>query len=587
LTTFFASCLPRTSAFNDILKRSLIIIWRQGRLLLGRLGLRLQFATGLALLGLLDVVLLCHAALGACGTFQGALAVLGQSGEYLIYSDRELKPIPRLAESWEPNEDGSQWTFKIRQGVKFHNGKALTAEDVAATFNLHANPDTGGNALSAFRGVLSGGGAQATDESTVVFELDAPNGNFPFTTSSDNYNMIILPKGFDTTTWPKNFMGTGPWVLDKYTPNVGVTYAKNPDYWDQERQPLPDRHEITFYEDEEAGILGIQGDEVDLLAQFSPVNGEALLTDHVRIGDLVIGEGQLVHAPLTKVGEGQAHGPALGLVGKVAHPGPLLGVHGEPAGNVLQSEALHAGGIEEPPGVLRTAQNRGRRGGILPGLGVRLVLRQGHPLGLGEGDVAGVQVRQLADLARVHRAAFALLGRGSAGEPHEVVSDQLSAPFERVEQGERPVGSDQLEVGGAARGDELHHRLAVGDERDGEALFNGGIDHRQQLAGTTPVGRITEMSVGEMKRNSRGASDLDALLVGLQRPCPVVAVVWSEVAAMLGDHNGRERPGVAGYAGIHLHFLTVYLQFFPERWHFSYLQNLKNVVWVSCTCILS
>jgi peptide/nickel transport system substrate-binding protein len=210
---------------------------------------------------------------------QGALAVLGQSGEYLIYSDRELKPIPRLAESWEPNEDGSQWTFKIRQGVKFQNGKALTAEDVAATFNLHSNPDTGGNALSAFQGVLSAGAAQATDESTVVFELDAPNGNFPFSTSSDNYNMIILPKGFDTTTWPKNFMGTGPWKLDRYTPNVGVTYTKNPDYWDQERQPNADRNEITFYEDERAGILGMQGGEVDMLAQFSPVNGEALLTD--------------------------------------------------------------------------------------------------------------------------------------------------------------------------------------------------------------------------------------------------------------------------------------------------------------------
>ena len=55
---------------------------------------------------------------------QGALGTLGQSGEFLIYSDRELKPVPRLAESWKPNADGSQWTFKIRQGVKFQNGDA-------------------------------------------------------------------------------------------------------------------------------------------------------------------------------------------------------------------------------------------------------------------------------------------------------------------------------------------------------------------------------------------------------------------------------------------------------------------------------
>jgi len=209
----------------------------------------------------------------------GALATLAQSGEYLIFSDRELKPVPRLAESWKPNRDGSQWTFKLRRGVQFQNGKPMTAEDVAATFNLHADPDNGSNALSAFTGVLSKGGAQAVDETTVMFELDARNGNFPFYTSSDNYNMIILPKGFDPTSWVKNFQGTGPWKLEKHTPNRGVEYTRNPDYWDKSRQPLPDRNEITFYEREEAAVLGIQGDEVDLLVQISPVNGKPLLSD--------------------------------------------------------------------------------------------------------------------------------------------------------------------------------------------------------------------------------------------------------------------------------------------------------------------
>jgi peptide/nickel transport system substrate-binding protein len=227
---------------------------------------------------------------------QGALGTLGQSGEFLIYSDRDLTPVPRLAESWKPNADGSQWTFKIRQGVKFQNGKPMTTEDVAATFNLHADPDNGSNALSAFTGVLSKGGAQAVDDTTVVFELDAPNGNFPFTTSSDNYNLIILPKGFDPESWSKTFMGTGPWKLDKYSPNVGVTYTKNPDYWDKTRQPKPDRNEIKYYEAEDAAILGIQGGEVDLLAQFSAVNGKALLTDpNVKVIELRAAQHRQVH----------------------------------------------------------------------------------------------------------------------------------------------------------------------------------------------------------------------------------------------------------------------------------------------------
>jgi hypothetical protein len=58
-----------------------------------------------------------------------------------------------------------------------------------------------------------------------------------------------------------------------------------------------------------------------------------------------------------------------------------------------------------------------------------------------------MQVGQLGDLGGVEGAAFALLGRRSAGVPHEVVGDELSAPFERVEQGERPVRPDQREVG--------------------------------------------------------------------------------------------------------------------------------------------
>ena len=96
--------------------------------------------------------------------------MLGQTGEYLIWSDRELNPEPRLAESWKPNEDGSVWTFKLRQGVKFHDGKTMDAEDVASSFDRLADPDNGSNALSAFTGVLSKGGATAVDASTVEFQ---------------------------------------------------------------------------------------------------------------------------------------------------------------------------------------------------------------------------------------------------------------------------------------------------------------------------------------------------------------------------------------------------------------------------------
>jgi peptide/nickel transport system substrate-binding protein len=209
---------------------------------------------------------------------EGGLAVLGQSGEYLTWSDEKLELQPRLAESWEPNDDGSVWTFKIRQGVVFHDGAPMTAEDVAATMNKLADPDVGSNALSAFGGVLSTGAVEAIDDTTVQFTLDAPNGNFPYLVSSDNYNAIVLPADFDGG-WDKMFLGTGPWKLEKYTPEVGVTYVKNPDYWDPNRQPNADRSEVKFYPEEDARVLAIQGDEIDVLTNFSIAGGRALISD--------------------------------------------------------------------------------------------------------------------------------------------------------------------------------------------------------------------------------------------------------------------------------------------------------------------
>ncbi len=210
---------------------------------------------------------------------QAGLTVLGQTGEYLNWSDSELNLQPRLAESWEANEDGSVWTFAIRQGVKFHDGRPLTAEDVTTTFDRLADPAVGSNALSALQGVLSVGGAKAIDDHTVEFSLDAPNGNFPYTTSSDNYNAIILPKEDNPEDWPSTFIGTGPWKLNRTRPDEGFTLARNPEYWDPKRQPIAEEIDYRFYSSEQAQVLALQGNEVDVLVQFSVSGGKALLTN--------------------------------------------------------------------------------------------------------------------------------------------------------------------------------------------------------------------------------------------------------------------------------------------------------------------
>ena len=92
--------------------------------------------------------------------------------------------------------------------------------------------------------------------------------------SSDNYNAIIIPADYDGD-FEKSFIGTGPFKLEKYTPKVGASFVRNPDYWGD--KALPDRTEFTFYTDTPPMILALQGGQVDVIVQFVPSGAQALL----------------------------------------------------------------------------------------------------------------------------------------------------------------------------------------------------------------------------------------------------------------------------------------------------------------------
>jgi peptide/nickel transport system substrate-binding protein len=206
----------------------------------------------------------------------GGLLMLMQVGEFLAFDQPDLVLKPMLALSWKPNDDGTVWTFNLRPNVKFHNGHAFTADDVVATMDRLANPKNGSNALSAFKGVLSLGGTRKVDDLTVAFHLDAPNGNFPYIVSSDNYNAIILPADF-AGDFEKSFVGTGPFKLEKYTAKVGASFVRNPDYWGP--KALPARTEFTFYADQQPQVLALQGGQVDVISQISVQGAQGLLND--------------------------------------------------------------------------------------------------------------------------------------------------------------------------------------------------------------------------------------------------------------------------------------------------------------------
>ena len=184
-----------------------------------------------------------------------------------------------LATSWSANSTADVWTFKIRQGVKFHNGAPLTADDVVYSFKLYTGPRSA--ALSAFGGVVKPSGVVKVDDYTVAFHLEAPNGNFPYLVSSDNYNTIIIPNNYDPASWQSSFIGTGPFVLGSYTPKVGATFTRNESYWGT--KALPSQTQFTFYDTQPPSILALTGGTIDVLGQFSVIGGEALLGGNYNI----------------------------------------------------------------------------------------------------------------------------------------------------------------------------------------------------------------------------------------------------------------------------------------------------------------
>jgi peptide/nickel transport system substrate-binding protein len=204
----------------------------------------------------------------------GSYQLYFQAAEFLCVTQPDLTLKPVLAESWSHNDDGTVWTFKLRRGVKFHNGQEMNADDVVWTFDRLSDPGLASNALSVFKGLLSKGGTRKIDDYTVAFHLDSANGNFPYAVSIDNYNAVILPAGY-SGNYETEFMGTGPFRLANYVPRMGASFVRNPDYWGP--AALPDRIEFKFYSDSQPRIVALLSGEVDILDAIPVVLSPTLL----------------------------------------------------------------------------------------------------------------------------------------------------------------------------------------------------------------------------------------------------------------------------------------------------------------------
>jgi peptide/nickel transport system substrate-binding protein len=127
-------------------------------------------------------------------------------------------------------------------------------------------------------GVIAEGAVDTTDPNVAVFNLEGPNGNFPYLVSVFNAQTLITPVAFETgMTLDGAPNGTGPWMLSNYDPATGASFTRNESYWGG--PTLLDAQEAQFFNEVGPMVTAMQGGEVDALIQFSVLGGDVLLND--------------------------------------------------------------------------------------------------------------------------------------------------------------------------------------------------------------------------------------------------------------------------------------------------------------------
>ena len=208
---------------------------------------------------------------------QGALETGSIAGEHLIRTAPGLQLVAELATSWTPNNDASAWTVKLRSGVKFQTGQALTADDVVATYNRLVDPTSGSQAISAFKGALSPGGITKVDDTTVMFKLDNPTASFPYLLSSTTYQGIILPANYKLGTFTTTPQTTGAFKLTSYTPGVGAKYDRYDGWWGGHANL--DGVDVTYYTDAAAADAALIAGTIDLIGQIQLATDRSLFNN--------------------------------------------------------------------------------------------------------------------------------------------------------------------------------------------------------------------------------------------------------------------------------------------------------------------
>lgn len=178
----------------------------------------------------------------------------------LVENGPDNRPIPELAESYEASNGAKTWTFNLRKGVPFSNGKEFDADDAIYSINLHRG-ETKSGASATLKGVTD-----LKKLGKYQIEITLASGNADFPISLTDYHILMVPNGF--TDWAKP-IGTGAFKMGDFQPGIRIVLDKAGTYWKENRGHL-DRVVILVVNDPGARTSALLSKQVDIINSVDP-----------------------------------------------------------------------------------------------------------------------------------------------------------------------------------------------------------------------------------------------------------------------------------------------------------------------------
>ena len=199
------------------------------------------------------------------------MAAVAQIYDWFVWIDEKNQPAPALATGWETSKDNLTWTFELRKGVTFHSGKPLTTDDVVFTLNRLRDKKVGAATVDLYANITE---VKAPDDSHVQFILARPNPDLP-ADMGDYHSAVVdsTQKDFKTT-----FNGTGPFMMDKFSPEDRATFKRNPNYW-MSGMPYLDGVQDIYAPELNAHVESLRGGQMDVVMGLPAQLAEALKKD--------------------------------------------------------------------------------------------------------------------------------------------------------------------------------------------------------------------------------------------------------------------------------------------------------------------